>query len=247
MLPKGQRSQVTPSGHLVVHDTAVEPARVVEILQPYLTKDRMDRILAVVQSRTRTVIPVVEGAANTGNVGAVLRTAEGLGFDEFHVIATDQTYKRSGRSSRGAGKWLDTRTWRDAQSCLEHLHDRGYQILAATVSPDAMPLEEVDFMLKTAVVFGNEAEGVSKNVLSRADGSVRADLTGFVESYNISVAAAIVLYHAFRHRVRLRGSNGDLGPKERLQLAAEYSLRAVQNGGRIVMEELRRAASHHDR
>lgn len=241
IIAKSARREITESGEILVRGLPVAPAKVIEILQPYLTSDRTDRIISVVQSRTKTVIPVVEGAANTGNVGAVMRTAEGLGFDEFHVIATDQKYKRSGRSSRGAAKWLDVRTWKAVPECVHHLRRRGYRILATTVAPGSSRLDEVDFTRKTALILGNEAEGVSEAVLSMADGAVRADLTGFVESYNISVAAAIVLHHAYRQRVNRLGSNGDLKSQEARLLTAEYYLRAVQNGDRIVTEELRRS------
>ncbi|MBT8399124.1 MAG: RNA methyltransferase, partial [Rhodothermia bacterium] len=200
-----------------------------EILLPLLSDDRLARIREVISNRTRTVVSVVEGAANMGNVNAVMRTAEGLGFFEFHLVSAEETLKHARRSSQGAEKWMDIRVWGSSHDCIPSLKDAGYKIV--TTSPDlkAEPLEVIDFTQPTALVFGNELEGVSEATVKMSDVVARVELAGFVESYNISVAAALCLYHAYRDRVARLGYQGDLGQDEADSLMAVYALRAVQH------------------
>ncbi len=220
---------------LVIGGQDVSADRVVKILSQYLSPERAERIDRTVDGRTRTVVTVVEGSVNSGNVSAVMRSAEALGFVEFHLIATDQKYKHARRSSQGAQKWLDTRMWYDSADCLRLLKERGYRVLATSADHDGVPIEDVDFLRRTAIVFGNELEGVSKTVSKLADETVRLPMIGLVESYNISVAAALCLYHAYRYRVDRLGRQGDLDETSMSRLRAAYYLQAVQRGERIVL------------
>jgi len=70
---------------------------------------------------------------------------------------------------------------------------------------DSQPLTHYDWTVPTAVVFGNELCGASDTALAMADGVIRIPMVGFVESYNISVANALVLYHAFSDRMARQG------------------------------------------
>ena len=99
------------------------PPQVIEILAPYLTEERRSRIDVVLAGRTYGVVPVVEGLINTGNVSAVMRTAEALGFQAFHIIMHDEhdegiRYKTSGTHHAGGDKWLDVWRWPSPEACV---------------------------------------------------------------------------------------------------------------------------------
>lgn len=228
------------TGGLKIRGRVVEPAEVMEILLPLLSDDRIARIRDVVSRRTRTVVSVVEGAANMGNVNALMRTAEGLGFFEFHLVSGGETLKHARRSSQGAEKWMDITSWNSSHDCLRELKDAGYKIVTTSPDSKAEPLEVVDFAQRTALVFGNEVDGVSEGAMMMSDVVARIELVGFVESYNISVAAALCLYHAYRDRLSRLGYQGDLSQEEMDVLTAEYALLAVHRGEAIVAESLRR-------
>jgi tRNA (guanosine-2'-O-)-methyltransferase len=90
----------------------------------------------------------------------------------------------------------------------------------------ADPIGDLDLTRRTALVFGNEREGVSAEMLAVCDGRMVIPMAGFTQSFNISVAAAIALYHV--HRVRQEtGRAGDLSPAERHALLADYCMRSV--------------------
>lgn len=219
---------------LTTHAPGWEPEDVIRVLSPVLSEDRRTRIEQVVGQRTRTITTVIEGSVNTGNVSAVMRTAEALGFQHFHVITAENPYKHSVRTTQGAQKWLDVFVWEKASSCVQRLKKEGYEIVVTHLDSEAQQLNTLDYTQKTAFVFGNELNGVSHEMLSLSDRTVVIPSTGFVRSFNISVAAAIVLHTAFEERVRSLGSSGDLSQEEQQRLTAEFYIRAVAHAENIL-------------
>lgn len=203
------------------------PGHIVSTLEEILSPERKGRIENVLSSRSETVATVVEGVLNTGNVSAVMRTAEALGFHLFHVITNSQPFKQSTRTTQGAHKWLDIREWDSAVACAMYLKDRGYRIVVMHLDEAAEPIESVDFREKTVLIFGNELSGVTEKMRELADSTCVLPVTGFVQSFNISVAAAIALQTAFRMRVDALGQNGDLTQDQLQRLRAIYFLRAT--------------------
>ena len=232
----GPASLLSPD-RFVVGGRRLAPEQITALLAPYLTPERRDRIERVLEGRTYTVATVVEGLVNTGNVSAVMRTAEGLGFGAFHVVTGDVRYKRSERTSQGADKWLDVWKWPTPAACAAYLRALGYRI-AVTHLEAAVPIDEVDFTQKTALVLGNEQAGVSDEMLALADVRCRVPMQGFVQSFNISVAAAVCLYHAYRDRLARQGFHGDLTGAERDALRAAYYLRSTRHAEALLLRTL---------
>lgn len=209
-------------------------------LRPFLTDERAARIEEVLAGRTRTVVPVVEGLVNMGNVSAVMRSAEALGYQDFHVITDGQSFKDSRRTSQGAEKWLDVFQWPTAADGAAFLKSRGYHVVAAHLNEDAIPIDELDFTNPTALVFGNERDGVSEKMMELADEMMVVPMAGFVQSFNISVAAAVALYHAYRDRIARTGFHGDLSDDELDELRAAYFLRSVRRAPEILEKSVER-------
>lgn len=204
------------------------PKDIIEVLRPFVSDERVARISDVLDGRTYRIAPVVEGLANTGNVSAVMRTAEGLGLQGFHIVAGTIPMKHSVRTTQGAHKWLDVATWETPDACVDALHAEGYRVLVTHLDDRARPIDEVDFSGPVALVFGNEKHGVSPRMVERADETVLLPSPGFVQSYNISVAASMALYHARNEMMRLTGHFGDLTPDEKERLTADFFIRSVR-------------------
>jgi tRNA (guanosine-2'-O-)-methyltransferase len=216
---------------------------ILEILEPFLTEERQRKIREVVDGRTCNVVPVLENIYDRGNISAVLRSAEALGFQCAHIIeATGDKFKNSARVSQGADKWLDLKTWRSpvegeaTRQCVRELKKQGFQILATHLDERAKPLGEIDVTVPTAIVYGNERDGISKEMIELCDQTVIIPMKGFVQSFNISVAAAISLYHISRERE----AGGDLSAEEKTILRAEFSLRSSKNPEKLIEEILSR-------
>lgn len=216
-----------------VRDRDVPAHRVLELLAAFVSEERRTRIREAVEGRTYSVASVIEGVFNRGNVNAVMRTAEGLGFQAFHILRYAARFKHSPRTALGADKWLDVWRWDTATACVGYLHSRGYRIVATHPEASA-PLSEFDFTRPTALVFGNETDGVSEAMLRLADARCTIPMSGLSRSFNVSVAAAIALYHAYQDRLRRIGKQGDLSESERRVLEAIFTLRSVQHHERIL-------------
>lgn len=220
--------------------TRLSPARVVELLRPHMRERRLRRIQAAVAERTRTVVPVVEGLVNTGNVSAVMRSAEALGYQDFHVVkGSNKRFKHSGRTSGGAENWLDLWYWEGPTGCADFLHNAGYRIVAMHLHADTVPIREIDFTGPTALVFGNEEAGVSDAMMDEVDAACVVPLRGFTESFNVSVAAAVALYHAQQDRLNRQGVHADLSEEEQARLTARFCLRSVTHADKIIQRKLR--------
>ncbi len=241
-----------PPASFVFGDRTFTPSDVIEHLAPFVGEDRQARIAEVVAARTVNVVPVLERVHDLGNVNAVLRSAEGLGYGAAHLVdlqgdAAEWTSTldadkvsvaggigRARRQSQGADKWLNLHVWPDAETACDGLRAEGYRIAATHLAADAVPIAEIDFMQPTALVFGNERDGVSDTLLARADLNVVLPIDGFIQSYNISVAAALGLYHARQDRLTRQGFHGDLSEDERLVLTARYYLHSVKAAAPIL-------------
>lgn len=219
-------------------DVVLGPDDLVAILAPFLTPRRIERLDAVLDARTENVAVVIEGMVDLGNVGAVMRSADGFGIQPFHAVDTAGTYKRSRRTSQGVDTWLDRYRWDAAEPCVEYLRSHGYRILAADVTGDAEPIGDADVTGRTALVFGNELAGITDEMRSMVDGSVVIPMFGFAESFNISVAAAVTLYEVHRQRVDRFGSNGDLGAERRSRIRAVWYAKSVREYRRVVERAL---------
>lgn len=210
---------------------------VASILWPFISEPRAARIESVIAGRTGQVAVVVDGLANTGNVAAVMRTAEGLGYLNFHILSREIPYKHSSRTSQGTEKWLDINVWDRTADGVQALKSAGYRVIATHLDDRALPIEAYDFTIPTALVFGNELGGVSPELLAEADGTCIIPMSGFAQSFNISVAAATCLYHARSDRMARQGYHGDLSNEDRTWLRAAYAFRAVGHAQQILERE----------
>jgi len=220
-------------------DVRLAPDRVIALLRPHMTDRRLRRIREVVAERTRSVVPVIEGLVNTGNVSAVMRSAEALGYQDVHVVKGDnERYKHSERAASGAQRWLDVWRWKDAAGAAAHLRDAGYRLVATHLHADTVPIRDLDFTEPTALIFGNEDAGVSDAMMEEVDGACEVPLPGFTESFNVSVAAAVALYHAQQDRLDRQDHHADLSDEERRRLVARFCLRSVTAPGKIIRRKL---------
>lgn len=223
---------------LTFGEARLEPETIVELLAPHLTVERMRRIDAVLDERTLSLAVVVEGMVDSGNIAAIMRTAEAFGVQSFHTIDTARSYKHSRRTSQGAEKWLDRWRWSSSAECAVALRRNGYRIVAAHLDHAATDLEDFDFTAPTALVFGNELDGVSDEMLALVDATVVIPISGFVQSFNVSVATALCLDAARRDRIARRGHHGDLAPQDRNRLRAIWFQKSVPNARKIVERAL---------
>jgi tRNA (guanosine-2'-O-)-methyltransferase len=190
---------------------------------------RRERIDQVVAQRTRSLAVVLDQLEDNFNMAAVLRTCEGLGIQEVHVVENPEVpFQPNGAVTQGCDKWLDIVRYKTFAACRKALAARGFALWASAARPGATPLADVRFEGKVAMIFGNERYGVSEDVLGGVDGTFWIPMRGFSRSFNISVAASMALSHAMRLR-----PTGDLSPEEAAALKHRYSTLSVKQRKRL--------------
>lgn len=205
-----------------------QPAElVIEALSPVVTPERLRRIVDVVGARTDDLVLVLDRILDPHNSSAVLRSADAFGVQTVHVIVGEQGFRASRGVSKGTQRWLDVSRYEDAEACARRLKRDGYSIYVAAMSGDTQ-LEELRARSRVAVVFGNEHRGVSVEMQALADGTFSIPMRGFVESLNISVAAAITM-----QALASDGRPG-LGPDRRQELLARFLMNSVKNADQVI-------------
>ncbi|WP_165075426.1 MULTISPECIES: RNA methyltransferase [unclassified Desulfovibrio] len=166
-----------------------------------VTPRRRARLRQVLSQRQPDLTLVLANIHDPHNVSAIYRSCDAFGVARVHLYYTNTPFPALGRkSSASARKWVESERHRDREALFAALRGRGMQVLATSCSPEARPLREWDFLRPTAVILGNEHEGVDESLLSEADGRLYIPMHGMIQSFNVSVAAAIILAEAARQR-----------------------------------------------
>lgn len=217
-------------------DFSVTSAQVLKHIGTLLTKERFEKIQRVVDQRTFSTVLVLENIYDRGNASAVMRSAEALGFAQVHMIELGDKFKESQRVAAGADKWVEVKRWKSTLECVKELKAQGKQIVATHLDHTSKPIGEIDFSKPTALVLGNEKDGISKEMQELADERVIIPMHGFVQSYNISVAGALSLYHIYQDRLMRLKKQGDLTEEQKDILKAVYCLRTLDSAKKVLSE-----------
>ena len=129
----------------------------------------------------------------------------------------------------------------DTREAFEALRRVGYRVAVTHLGPGTVDVRDMDFSIPTAVVLGNEKDGVSPEAVEHADVRCAIPMVGFVDSFNVSVAASLVMWTARQDRAARLGMAGDLGPEEAEVLAAAFALRHHARVGSWIAETASRA------
>jgi tRNA (guanosine-2'-O-)-methyltransferase len=164
------------------------------------TPKRFHRLRTVLDRRQPDLTVLLEDVQVPRNLAAVLRSGDAVGVSEAHAVWPGGRLKISRPASGGNRKWLPVRKHRTLAVALEHLKGRGLRVLAAHPAPEAIPFREVDYTLPTALLLGNEDNGLTEEALAGADAIVTIPMEGMGTSLNVSVAAALILFEAQRQR-----------------------------------------------
>jgi tRNA (guanosine-2'-O-)-methyltransferase len=199
-----------------------------------VTERRLLRIATVVSHRLASVTVVMENVHDPHNASAVVRTAEGFCLDAIHVVEQPNAWQRNRAITKGADRWIEVVKHRELTRCIGDLTTRGFRICAADVGAGCVPLHEIPVDRPVALVFGSEHAGLSKRALAWAETRFTIPMHGFVESFNVSVSAAITVYDVARRRRLAIGSIGDLPPDVQAERADQYLRRSVKNADAVL-------------
>ena len=159
-----------------------------------------DRRLEDLNLPANPLIVVLESVEKPGNLGAVLRSADAAGVDAVIVCdpLTDLYNPNLIRSSLGAFFTVPTLAV-SSKVCIEFLKSKGITVLTAQLQ-DSELYYDVDMCKGTAIVMGTESTGLTQQWRDAADAHIRIPMLGKIDSLNVSVSAAILMFEAVRQR-----------------------------------------------
>jgi tRNA (guanosine-2'-O-)-methyltransferase len=218
----------------------MDPEDILAALGPVLGVERAARLDAAAAARLWGVTVVLENLHDPHNGGAALRSIEGVGLAEVHLVEAREPFRFSERVTQGCEKWLELHRHRTIDACVAALKARGFTLYAAVPgAPTA--LEEIDPLAPAAFLIGNEHEGLSAAAQASCQRPFAIPLAGFSQSVNLSVATALISYtHARRRRLAL-GRPGDLLPDQLARMRARYYQLSVRGADAIVARHLGRS------
>lgn len=145
-------------------------------------------------------IIMLDEISSTQNIGAIARSAAALGVRSYllpqqgpHPYA-----RRAVRVSMGHIGLMDYHLYEDIFETIRELKTLGYRVYAAEVTEDSTPLSQIDVSEKWVLLMGHEGKGIAKEILDACDEVVTIEMMEGIKSFNVSVAASIMMYR-FRH------------------------------------------------
>lgn len=165
-----------------------------------MTPERLARINAMLDQRQPDLTVCMEGVHKNHNLAAVVRTADAIGISDVHAVWKNERMRVSGGSAAGSQNWVDVHNYSSTADAIGVLKSQGMQVLVTNLSDTAIDFREVDYTKPTAIILGQEKFGASEKALELADQDIVIPMVGMVQSLNVSVANAVVLYEAQRQR-----------------------------------------------
>ena len=166
-----------------------------------ITERRLWRMREVLSRRRDDLVVVLENVYDAHNASAVLRSCDAFGVGAIALCYTDEEFpKISSGVAANVQKWLRIERYGSVQECVAALRARSLRIYATELGGEPLNYLDVDWRGPSAIVLGNEHRGCSDEMLEAADARVAIPMIGFVESLNVSVAAAVLLAEASRQR-----------------------------------------------
>lgn len=191
-----------------------------------MNPQRFSRIQEMLALRQHDLTVCMEQVHKPHNVSAVIRTADAVGIHEVHAVWPSQRMRTQASASAGSNSWVKVVTHRSITDAIGHLKTQKMQILATNLSADAVDFREIDYTKPTCILMGQEKTGITDEALALADRHIIIPMVGMVQSLNVSVASALILYEAQRQR-----QNAGMYQRQSSLLDYEEQQRLLFEGG----------------
>ena len=186
--------------------------------------ERLQKIHQLFSNRQPDLTVFMDEVHKPHNLAAIVRTADAVGIGHVHAVFP-QGVKFSGHhTASGSKRWVTTHRHPDLASGIEHVKAQGMQVLAAHFSDKAVDFRSIDYTKPTCILVGSELVGVSEQAAELADQHVIIPMVGMVQSLNVSVASALILYEAQRQRSEANMYGTCRMPQEEMDLIILSSL-----------------------
>lgn len=209
-----------------------------QALLPYLSESRVEKFDAALLARTRKLCLVLENVYQSRNASAVMRSCDGMGIQDVHLIENINPWVFNRGVSKGTPSWLTLHRYGHAanptEACIQNLRQRGYKIAVTSPHVDGMQAKDLPVSEPIALVMGTEFEGVSQRMLDAADYHVFIPMHGLAESLNISVAAGMIMHRVMENIRTLPDSSWQLTTEEQAELKLDWAMKSVKKADTLL-------------
>ena len=161
---------------------------------------RFERLRSVLNQRMADLTVLVEHVEKPHNLSAILRSCDAVGVLEAHAVSFSGRPRTFNSTAQGSQRWVPLHDHADIGSAISHLKQRGFRLFGTNLSVDARDYRECDFTGPCAFVLGAEKWGLTEEATALMDQAVYIPMRGMVQSLNVSVATATLLFEALRQR-----------------------------------------------
>lgn len=163
---------------------------------------RHKRIKQVLNQRQPDLTVLMEDVHKPHNLSAIIRTCDAVGILEVHAVNRHCDTLTYSQVAQGSEKWVGLNFHPDIKTAIKHLQQNNHQVYAAHLSHAAIDYREIDYTQPTAILLGTEKWGVTDYAADLVDGHLIIPMQGMVQSLNVSVANAVILFEAQRQRLQ---------------------------------------------
>jgi tRNA (guanosine-2'-O-)-methyltransferase len=165
-----------------------------------MTPERFEKLKRTLDLRQPDLTLLTEQIHKPRNIAALVRTSDAVGIHELNMVWPWDKHRPYSGTAMGSDRWVDIVRHESMPNAIDSLQSKGYMVYAAHLSDTAVDYRDVDYTLPCAILLGNEKKGVSDSSAAKVDKHIVIPMMGMVESFNVSVAAAIILAEAQRQR-----------------------------------------------
>lgn len=165
-----------------------------------MTPERIARLRQVLDQRQPDLSVITDFVHKQRNTSAIVRICDGVGIMQMHAVVGEESYRAFRGTAVGSHNWVDVVRHADLDSAVAAVRAGSMRILAAHPAENAVDYREVDYTGPTCLLLGTERAGLSEEALAAADQCIVVPMMGMVASYNVSVAAGIILAEVQRQR-----------------------------------------------
>ncbi|MBN2332282.1 MAG: tRNA (guanosine(18)-2'-O)-methyltransferase TrmH [Deltaproteobacteria bacterium] len=165
-----------------------------------MNNGRFQRLAAVLQRRQPDLTVVMDNVHKPHNLAAIARTCDAVGILTAHAVAKNSSIRLTQKAASGCSKWVAVHAHYSIIDAYNHLRSQNFQILATHFDERSVDFRDIDYTRPTAIVVGAELDGISPAAVAHSDRTIIIPMAGLVQSLNVSVATALILFEAQRQR-----------------------------------------------
>lgn len=161
-----------------------------------MTPERYQRIQETLAKRQPDLTVITDEVYKPHNLAAIARTCDAVGIPKIHCVWPTDQFRLNTAMTAGSNDWIEVETHDTIAAGIQQLKQQGMKIVAAHLTDRALDYREFDYTQPMALLMGTEKEGVSDIAADLCDEHLIIPMQGMVRSFNVSVAAAIILNEA---------------------------------------------------